>query len=248
MISESESEGQNELEVISLVCPEVTKPQEALVKFTIALCVSEKLISDKLHHVPVGFLRALQKPGCMGQILEQTRVAEIVFGGGDHFFDLGRCSLYLAGLDGASIEDCPLDDAAWVAAQTAARRPVTVLYEETEGSRVFRGLRFHNNGEVPRPEANRGPDDETGDPGLYAYRHCLVEVEVVGSNASLTFPDGHEVAEIPAAVGRAVGAYTAHGLKSVVIFAQGKIRSLRLRMDPDREGGWQRRSGDRSKN
>lgn len=174
----------------------------------------------------------------MSETLEQTRVAEIVFGGGDHFFDLERCSLYLAGLDGASIDDCPLNDAAWVAAQTAARRPITVLFTENNGQRSFKGLRFKYQERTPDPKGNRGPDDEPGDPALYAYRHCLVEATVKGEKSTLHFPDGYEVKDLPAAVGRAVGSYTARGLKTVVIFAQGKIRSLRLRMDPDREGGW----------
>lgn len=172
-------------------------------------------------------------------IQEQTRIAEVVFGGGDNFFDLSKCSIYLAGLDGVSIDDCPLWEAAWIAAQTAARRPVTLRYREEEGSRVYHGMVFHYAEPLPSPTANRGPNDEPGDKDLlYAYRHCLVEVTVDHNETVLRFPDGLEVKDVPAAVGRAVGAYTARGLKTVVVFGQGRIRSIRLRMEPDHEGGW----------
>ncbi|MCA9790960.1 MAG: hypothetical protein KC910_04165 [Candidatus Eremiobacteraeota bacterium] len=170
------------------------------------------------------------------EVLEQTRLAEVVFGGGDDFFDLRRCSVFLAGLDGICVEDCPLNEAAWIAAQTAARRPVTIRYREEEGGiRRFEGLVFRHH----QPEAieydNRGPEDDSGDPELYAYRHSLVEVTVGLEQTSLHFHDPEFAFEgVPAAVARAIGAYTAQGLKSVVIFQRGRIRTVRLRMNPDR--------------
>ncbi len=169
-------------------------------------------------------------------ILEQTRIAEVVFGGGDDFYNLRRCSVFLSGVDGICIEDCPLNEAAWIAAQTAARRPVTIRYREEEnGIKRFQGLLFRHNEPEVRDYPNQGPDDDPGDPGLYSYRHALVEVIVDLDQTSLVFKDpDHEVSNIPAAVGRAIGAYTAMGLKSVVIFQRGQIRTVRLRMKPDK--------------
>lgn len=171
------------------------------------------------------------------EIHEQTRIAEVVFGGGDDFYNLESCAIFLSGSDGAAIYDCPPDEAAWIAAQTAARRPVTVRYTvDSKGDRRYHGMVFRHH---PAPEEaayeNQGPEDDPGDPKLYAYRHTLVEVSVSRDTSTLHFrgPD-LSFEGVPAAVGRAIGAYTARGLKSVVIFRLNRIMTVRLRMNPDR--------------